>query len=221
MKLRRMTAVFASKFVAKICRMLGKQGVTWAGKIALMIDPAILSELAGDVREKIFVVCGTNGKTTTNNLLCSAIEAEGEKVICNHTGSNMLNGVVSAFVLAAKWNGKLDADYACIEIDEASTVRVLPYFKPDYMILTNLFRDQLDRYGEIDITMELLKKAMHMAPDMTLVVNGDDALSAFLAKDSGNKYVAFGIGKQCQQEKENAREIREGQFCKCLSLIHI
>ena len=123
--------------------------------------------------------------------------------------------VVSAFVLAAKWNGKLDADYACIEIDEASTVRVLPYFKPDYMILTNLFRDQLDRYGEIDITMELLKKAMHMAPDMTLVVNGDDALSAFLAKDSGNKYVTFGIGKQCQQEKENAREIREGQFCKC------
>lgn len=54
-----------------------------------------------------------------------------------------------------------------------------------------------------------------MAPDMTLVVNGDDALSAFLAKDSGNKYVTFGIGKQCQQEKENAREIREGQFCKC------
>ena len=72
MKLRRMTAVFASKFIAKICRMLGKQGVTWAGKIALMIDPAILSELAGDVREKIFVVCGTNGKTTTNNLLCSS-----------------------------------------------------------------------------------------------------------------------------------------------------
>ena len=163
----------------------------------------------------VLAITGTNGKTTTNNLLCSAIEAEGEKVICNHTGSNMLNGVVSAFVLAAKWNGKLDADYACIEIDEASTVRVLPYFKPDYMILTNLFRDQLDRYGEIDITMELLKKAMHMAPDMTLVVNGDDALSAFLAKDSGNKYVTFGIGKQCQQEKENAREIREGQFCKC------
>ena len=173
-------------------------------------------ELAYRITESQLIgVTGTNGKTTTNNLLCSAIEAEGEKVICNHTGSNMLNGVVSAFVLAAKWNGKLDADYACIEIDEASTVRVLPYFKPDYMILTNLFRDQLDRYGEIDITMELLKKAMHMAPDMTLVVNGDDALSAFLAKDSGNKYVTFGIGKQCQQEKENAREIREGQFCKC------
>ena len=112
MKLRRMTAVFASKLTAKICRMLGKQGVTWAGKIALMIDPAILSELAGDVREKIFVVCGTNGKTTTNNLLCSTLEAQNKKVVCNHTGSNMLNGAVAAFVLAAGWNGKLDADYA-------------------------------------------------------------------------------------------------------------
>ena len=215
MILRRMLAIWISKATCVVCKLAGKQGVTLAGKIALKIDPKILMELSGQVRKKIFITCGTNGKTTTNNLLCSAIEAEGEKVICNHTGSNMLNGVVSAFVLAAKWNGKLDADYACIEIDEASTVRVLPYFKPDYMILTNLFRDQLDRYGEIDITMELLKKAMHMAPDMTLVVNGDDALSAFLAKDSGNKYVTFGIGKQCQQEKENAREIREGQFCKC------
>ena len=212
MILRRMLAIWISKATCVVCKLAGKQGVTLAGKIALKIDPKILMELSGQVRKKIFITCGTNGKTTTNNLLCSAIEAEGEKVICNHTGSNMLNGVVSAFVLAAKWNGKLDADYACIEIDEASTVRVLPYFKPDYMILTNLFRDQLDRYGEIDITMELLKKAMHMAPDMTLVVNGDDALSAFLAKDSGNKYVTFGIGKQSQQEKENAREIREGQF---------
>ena len=195
MILRRMLAIWISKATCVVCKLAGKQGVTLAGKIALKIDPKILMELSGQVRKKIFITCGTNGKTTTNNLLCSAIEAEGEKVICNHTGSNMLNGVVSAFVLAAKWNGKLDADYACIEIDEASTVRVLPYFKPDYMILTNLFRDQLDRYGEIDITMELLKKAMHMAPDMTLVVNGDDALSAFLAKDSGNKYVTFGIGK--------------------------
>ena len=194
MILRRMLAIWISKATCVVCKLAGKQGVTLAGKIALKIDPKILMELSGQVRKKIFITCGTNGKTTTNNLLCSAIEAEGEKVICNHTGSNMLNGVVSAFVLAAKWNGKLDADYACIEIDEASTVRVLPYFKPDYMILTNLFRDQLDRYGEIDITMELLKKAMHMAPDMTLVVNGDDALSAFLAKDSGNKYVTFGIG---------------------------
>ena len=214
MILRRLLAIWISKITCAVCKLAGKQGATLAGKLAIKIDPAILTELSSQVREKIFVTCGTNGKTTTNNLLCSALEAEGKKVVCNHTGSNMLNGVASSFVLAAKLNGRLDADYACIEIDEASTVRVFPYFKPDYMILTNLFRDQLDRYGEIDITMNLLKKAMRMAPDMKLIVNGDDALSAFLAQDAGNDYVTFGIGKQYQKEDTNAREIREGRFCK-------
>ena len=163
--------------------------------------------------QNIVVVCGTNGKTTTNNLLCSAIESEGMKLVCNHTGSNMLDGVTAAFVLAAKNNGHLDADYASIEIDEASTVRVFPYFKPDYMVLTNLFRDQLDRYGEIDITMNLLKKAMQMAPDMTVIVNGDDALSAYLAMESGNPYVTYGITEQVFKEQDTG-EIREGRFCK-------
>ena len=191
-RLRRIAAIWTARLVGFACRVSGKQGVTLAGQIALKIDPEILKELSAQVREKIFVTCGTNGKTTTNNLLCQAIEAEGKKVVCNHTGSNMLNGVVSAFVLQAGLLGNLDADYACIEVDEASTVRIFPHFKPDYMVLTNLFRDQLDRYGEIDITMNLLKKAMDMAPDMEIIVNGDDSLTTYLAMESGHKFVTFG-----------------------------
>ena len=91
-RLRSLLAVWAAKATGFACRITGKQGVTLAGKIALKIDPDILKELSSQVKEKIFVTCGTNGKTTTNNLLCSAIEAEGKKVVCNHTGSNMLNG---------------------------------------------------------------------------------------------------------------------------------
>lgn len=212
--LRRAAAVAAAKGVGWACKKTGRQGVTLAGQIAMKICPDIVKELASQVRGPIFVVCGTNGKTTTNNLLCSALESEGKKVVCNRTGSNMLNGVAAAFVLAADWNGKLDADCACIEIDEASTVKVFPYFLPDYMILTNLFRDQLDRYGEIDITMNLLEKAMRMAPDMTVVVNADDSLSAYLAMDSGNEYVTYGIGEPYFAEDKDSREIREGQFCK-------
>lgn len=213
MRVRRLLAIWTAKLVSTGCKLAGKQGVTLAGKIAMKIDPKILHDLAGQVREKIFVVCGTNGKTTTNNLLCSAIESEGKKLVCNHTGSNMLDGVAAAFVLAAKNNGKLDADYASIEIDEASTVRVFPHFKPDYMVLTNLFRDQLDRYGEIDITMKLLDRAMKMAPKMKVIVNGDDALSAYLAMESGNEYVTYGIPDQVFEQKETG-EIREGRFCK-------
>lgn len=212
MKLRKIAAIWSAKAAGFICKKLGRQGVTWAGKIALKLDPHILEELSSEIREKIFVVCGTNGKTTTNNMLCAALEAEGKKVVCNHTGSNMLNGVVSAFVLAAKWNGHMDADYACIEADEASTRYIFPAIHPDYMVLTNLFRDQLDRYGEIDLTMKILEEMMRSEPNMEILVNGDDALSAYLAMDSGNPYVAYGIGRPVLHNETN--EIREGRFCK-------
>lgn len=214
MRLRRMLAIWAAKMTEKISvHIFHRQGVTWAGKIALKICPAILTELAGQVREDIFIVCGTNGKTTTNNMLCAALESEGKKVICNHTGSNMLNGVVAAFVLGAGNSGNLQADFACIEVDEASTRRVFPHFKPDYMVLTNLFRDQLDRYGEIDTTMNILKEVMRMAPEMKVIVNGDDALSAYLAMESGNSYVTYGISEKVVDDKDS-HEIREGRFCK-------
>lgn len=213
MRLRRMLAIWASRIVGFACKKLGRQGVTWAGKIALKIDPSILKNLAAQVRKDIFITCGTNGKTTTNNMLCAALEKEGYKVVCNHTGSNMLNGVVAAFVLAADLKGNLDADYACIEVDEASTRHIFPQFKPDYMLLTNLFRDQLDRYGEIDITMNILKEVMQTAPEMKVVVNGDDALSAFLALDSGNPYITYGISEKVIEDKDS-HEIREGRFCK-------
>ena len=214
MRLRRMIAIWAAKLAEKVSvHIFHRQGVTWAGKIALKICPDILKELAAQVKGAIFIVCGTNGKTTTNNMLCAALEAEGKKVICNHTGSNMLNGVVAAFALGAGLNGNLKADCACIEIDEASTRRVFPYFKPDYMVLTNLFRDQLDRYGEIDITMNILKEVMESAPDMKVIVNGDDALSAFLAMDAGNPFLTYGISEKVMDDKDS-HEIREGRFCK-------
>ena len=213
MKIRTTIAVMAAKITGHVCKLMGRQGVTWAGKVAMKICPDILEELSSQVREKIFVVCGTNGKTTTNNMLCAGLEAEGKKVICNHTGSNMLNGVVAAFVLGAKFSGKLDADYACIEVDEASTRHVFTRIRPDYMVMTNLFRDQLDRYGEIDITMNILEEMMKKVPDMKVIVNGDDALSAYLAMDCGNPFVTYGISKPVIENKTN--EIREGRFCKC------
>ena len=212
MKIRVMIAVCAAKFVGYVCKKMGRQGVTWAGKVAIKICPDILEQLSSQVRKAIFATCGTNGKTTTNNMLCAALEAEGQKVICNHTGSNMLNGVVAAFVLASKWNGKIDADYACIEADEASTRHIFTRIKPDYMLLTNLFRDQLDRYGEIDITMNILEEMIRTVPKMQVIVNADDALSAYLAMDSGNPYITYGISKPVQ--KSAANEIREGRFCK-------
>ena len=213
MNIKKQIAIRLSKIVNRICLRMGRQGVTWAGKIALKIYPDILKELAQEVRGKIYVTCGTNGKTTTNNMLSAFLQSEGKKVICNSTGSNMLNGVVAAFVLAADKKGHLDADYACIEVDEASTLRVFPHFQPDYMILTNLFRDQLDRYGEIDITMNLLLKAIDMAPNLHLIINADDVLSAALAEKTKRGYTTYGI-PNAYFTSTNTDEIREGRFCQ-------
>lgn len=214
MNIRRMLAVWAAKLTEKISvHIFHKQGVTWAGKIALMLCPNILSDLSKQVKKDIFMVCGTNGKTTTNNTLCAALEAEGYKVVCNHTGSNMLNGVAAAFVLAAGWNGNLKADYACLEVDEASTRRVVPHVKPDFMITTNLFRDQLDRYGEIDAIANLFIQVMQSVPDMKVIVNGDDSLTSYIALESGNQVIPYGINENVLEGKAS-KEMHEGRFCR-------
>ena len=220
MKIRTILAIWAAKAARLACKLKGTHGETFPGRVALKIDPAIIRHLIGGIHKHTFVVCGTNGKTTTNNLLCAALEREGHTVVCNHTGSNMLPGVATALVLAANWVGKFDAEYACLEVDEASARRVLKFFQPDTMVLTNLFRDQLDRYGELDITMDLLHQGIELAPDMTLVVNADDALAASLAVNSGHPYVTYGVQEQVFDKPDN-HEIREGTFCKqCGTRLH-
>jgi UDP-N-acetylmuramyl tripeptide synthase len=215
MGIRTSLAIMTAKIAEKASKnIFHRQGVTWAGKLALMIDPNIITNLSKKVRKDIFMVCGTNGKTTTNNLLAEALEAEGFKVICNSTGSNMLNGVAACFALSAKLSGKLDADYACIEVDEASTRRVTPFMKPNYLLITNLFRDQLDRYGEIDITMDILMEVINKLPDMKVVINGDDVLLAYMAYVSKNEFITFGIKNRTPFDNSNKNEIREGAFCK-------
>ena len=216
-RIRDAAAVDAAKAVEAASRMTGHQGTSITGKAAMTLSPTVLADLAGQVRKATFAVCGTNGKTTVNNILCAMLEAGGDKVVCNRLGANMLNGITGAFVSMSGISGRLDADYACLEVDEASAARVFPHVHPDYLILTNLFRDQLDRYGEIDITIELLKKAICMVPEMKLIINADDPLSVYLAMETGNPYVCYGIEKPVhtgETEKKSIHEVREGQFCK-------
>ncbi len=212
MRLRTLLAVAAAKAALTACHLSGRPGSSLPGRAALKIDPHIIAPLAADIRRGIIVTCGTNGKTTTNNLLCSMLEAQGYRVVSNRLGANMVEGVAAAFATAAKGPlGYLDADFACLEVDEASAARVLQDLYPDCMILTGLFRDQLDRYGEIDLTMKALEKAILEAPDMTLVINADDPLTAYLAKKSAHRIVSYGVSEKVT---ENVDVIREGRFCE-------
>lgn len=213
-KLRDRLAINSAKLVHKLLQGTGLgMGSSWPGRVAGLLSPGILGKLSAAVREKTFVTLGTNGKTTSNNLICRALEDSGKKVICNRLGANMQNGIVSSYVLAAEADGSLDADYACIEVDELAAADVFPQLRPDYILLTNIFRDQLDRYGEIDIVCEKIKSAVNLVPEAVLIVNGDDIFSYGLASGCANPKVIYGINEDAFSD-ENPARIRDSLFCR-------
>ena len=214
MRLRSRFAVRCAKITSFLSKKMNRgSGATLPGYVARRIDPNILKEISGQVRDKILVTMGTNGKTTTNAILCRALEAEGKKVIINRTGANMMNGIISAFVLATDGKSRLDADFACIEVDELAAAGVLPQLSPDCGVLTNISRDQLDRFGEVDITFNKLMAAVASVPEMKLIITCDDILSCSLAQESGNPYVTCGISEQIFDDISRS-EIRESIFCR-------
>jgi UDP-N-acetylmuramyl tripeptide synthase len=167
-------AIWLAKILIIAGKGLGRSGSTTPGAVALRICPDILRILGSQVAQTV-VVCGTNGKTTTNNLIYSALAREGI-VVCNNVGANMMNGIVCAYTKSAGFWGGMKAKYATIEIDELSARHVFEHIKPRFMIITNLSRDQLDRYGEIDIALTALQEAIDKVPNCELILNGDDPL---------------------------------------------
>lgn len=207
-KIRNIIAILACRVLTFAGRLAGKKATSAPAAVAMKISPTILKDLASQLKGEIVMVCGTNGKTTTNNLLYSLFESQGKRVVCNNVGANMLPGVAWAFINKSTVFGKLKADCAAIECDEASLRRVIPHVTPDKIIITNLFRDQLDRYGEIDITVKLLNEALDKLPDTKLILNGDDPLSAHFGK--GKKCIYYGVDDNCNV---SVRETKEGRFC--------
>ena len=212
-KIKLITAILACKAGVFISRLMGKKGSSMPGNLALKICPDIMTHLAKQVKKGIIAVCGTNGKTTTNNMIYTYLVSNGYSVVCNNVGANMIYGVCCAFASKANIFGRLNADFACLEIDEASAVKVFKYFAPDKMIVTNLFRDQLDRYGEIDMTVDYLKRALALAPKTELILNGDDPVSVQLGE--GNRKCYY-IGVD-EKVTDGASDSDDGRFCPVCS----
>ena len=208
--MKKLIAVWAGKLLTIAGKIIGKKSSASPGEYALRICPSLIDDINERVKKKVIVCCGTNGKTTTNNLVCSALESKGYKVLCNRLGANMLNGIATAYIQEADMFGRLDVDYACLEIDEAYTPIVFKHVKPDIMIITNLFRDQLDRYGEIDITVDILKKAIKAAGDVKLVLNADDPLCVQFGREKNVDTVYYGISQKVLPQTDDTKE---GRFC--------
>ena len=155
-------------------------GETWPGEIALRINPRILRGLSAHAKH-IILVAGTNGKTTTVKMIETILTVQGVRVKRNATGANLDNGLVSAFLAYQ------NADYYIFEVDEATLPNILKDLTPEIIVLTNLFRDQLDRYGEVDAIAEKWSVALGALERQTkLIVNADDPHLAFIGSKRTN-----------------------------------
>ncbi len=177
------------------------------GKIALKMDPSLLGELRGKCAEGSVITVGTNGKTSTNNLLADAFEAAGRTIICNRTGANLAAGIASALLQqpAAQWG--------VFECDELWLAHVLPRLRSNYVLLLNLFRDQLDRCGEIDRIQTSIASALTASPDTVLVYNADDPLCARIAAAVDNRTVAFGLDESMDLAQNTVADAQMCQQC--------
>jgi UDP-N-acetylmuramyl tripeptide synthase len=163
---RTTVAVDAGRFAATMSRRLGMgSGAMIGGRIALSLQPRLLANLAAG--RQVVMVTGTNGKTTTTQMVVEALRSRGEAV-SNATGANMLDGHVAALM------ARRDAPYAALEVDELHLAQVTREFEPAVAILLNLSRDQLDRVGEIRTVERSIRNALQQAPEMHVVANRDD-----------------------------------------------
>jgi UDP-N-acetylmuramyl tripeptide synthase len=203
----------AGKFVMWLSRSLGQgSGSSLPGMVALRICPGLLEILARQIKEGIIVVTGTNGKTTTSNMLADILSSEGQRVVTNRKGANLATGVASAFLQSATVLGRLDYEWAVLEVDEAAFPFVYSQVKPQAVVVTNFFRDQLDRYGELDATVDLIKKSLLDRGHAQLILNADDPLVAGLAAVAEKQPVYYGLGEH-RETCARGVGVKEARFC--------
>ncbi|MFU0515991.1 MurT ligase domain-containing protein [Gardnerella sp. Marseille-Q9181] len=171
------------KLVRMISRATNHGGSALPGKVVETLDPGFLARTLGSLPYGVVLISGTNGKTTTTRMVASMLRDAGLRVFTNPTGSNFTRGVVAALVQEMPVFGtKLDADIAVLELDEAYAVHFVNQIKPQYSLLLNVMRDQLDRFGEIDTTAKLLSNVAH-ATKRVVVLNREDPRISALSKD--------------------------------------
>ncbi len=197
----------AAGTASRVLRVGG--GTSFPGAVARRIDPRVLEKASAASDARNVVVTGSNGKTTTCRMLAALADAGGLRVNQNRSGSNLLQGVISAAVRGTDLRGRTDAQLLLLEVDEATVRLVTPQVRTDTFVVTNIFRDQLDRFGELYAMARGLEAVIEaLPPSATVVLNGDDPLVASLAPGAPARRVYFGIraGRAGPQVPEHAAD---------------
>ena len=211
MNLRKSIAILAGKFAIAFSRVIGNQGTNFPGRLARKIYPNILTELAQNITRETLIITGTNGKTTTSNMVAEIIKENKSSYVHNRAGANMLTGITTAFIKASNLSGNRKFDFGLLETDEANVPLLLKEVQINAILITNFFRDQLDRYGELDYTINLIKDAVRDS-QIELILNADDPLVSHFQNQTGLNCLYYGFADS-QYDQFSGAESREGRYC--------
>jgi UDP-N-acetylmuramyl tripeptide synthase len=192
---RLLAAVAAGKCAATASRLLARGGGTsLPGMVARRVHPGVLRDLVGAAGIPAVAITGSNGKTTTARFTAALLRGEGRTVAHNAAGANLQQGVTTLAVDSATFGARLTTDIFLAEVDEGALLQVAPEIRPRVLVVLNIFRDQLDRFGEIYAVARAIESvAEKLSADSTLVVNADDPLVARMVEDGSGKRITFGF----------------------------
>ncbi len=215
MALLHFLALLAGRGAGFLSRRLGLGGgTTFPGLLAQRLAPGLVPTLCARLPRGTLLITGTNGKTTTARMLAQVLRQAGWQPIHNRAGANLVDGIATALLYAGDWRGRPAGDSGLFEVDEAHLPRALPLCRPRLVLLHNLFRDQLDRYGEVDHVAGLWREALRALPaSATVALNADDPAVADLGRDMPARVLYYGLdapelGREAPDHTADARYCR-------------
>lgn len=205
--MRKLLAILACKLAAAVGRLIGR-GSSLPGSVALKLCPDILGRIR--YPKTVLAVTGSNGKTSTTEMIAAVLRADGREVVYNKEGSNQIQGVVTTVLTHCTLSGVMRGDVLLLESDERYAVHSFKYFRPTHMVVLDLYRDQLTRNGHPEWVYDCLKPAVF--PQTHLILNADDPLSSCYGE--GREEVTwFGVERNAQSTQEPSGAYRDGSYC--------
>lgn len=198
------------RFVHFVLQKMGRGATTLPGRIALKVKRNVLSDLSKNV--KVIIVTGTNGKTTSCRIIEEGLKTAGKTYFINKSGANLITGITSSFIMNSTITGRNKYEYAIVECDENAFREVSRYIRADAVLVTNVFRDQLDRYGEVTHTLNAIKESVKNLPDAVICLDADCSLTYSMSKEIPNKIITFGVNVPFEKNAK-APEISDAKYC--------
>lgn len=198
------------RFVHFVLQKLGRGATTLPGRVALKVKRNILTDLSKNV--KVIIVTGTNGKTTSCRIIEEGLKTAGKTYFINKSGANLITGITASFIMNSTITGKNKYEYAIVECDENAFREVSRYIRADAVLVTNVFRDQLDRYGEVTHTLNAIKESVKNLPNATICLDADCSLTYSMSREIPNKIITFGVDIPFEKDAK-APEISDAKYC--------